>query len=61
VNIAGDALVHLLTEATGDATKVLLDTLLRSPNDHIYDGVHELLFTHSLHSNIVSSDGPNKS
>lgn len=60
VNIAGDALVHLFTEATGDATKVLLNTLLRSPDDHFNQGIHELLFIHSLHSDIVSTDSSHK-
>lgn len=61
VHVAGDALVHLLTEPTGNAPKVLLYTLLISPDNHLDDVVHELLLGHrSLHPDVVTADGSEK-
>ena len=58
VHIAGDALVHLFAETTGDAPEVLLDTLLISPNNHLDDVVHEFLLSHSsLHPDEIPTDG----
>ena len=61
VHIAGDALVHLLAEPAGDAPKVLLDTLLISPDNHLDDVVHEVLLGHRLHRDVVPTDGSEES
>lgn len=60
VNHAGDPLVHLLTESTGDPTEVLLHTLLGSPDNHLNDSIHGCLLIHSLEGDVIPSDSTEK-
>jgi len=61
VNIASNALVHLLTESAGYSSKVLLDSLLRNSNNQFHNHLHKLCFIlNSLDSHNLSSHGLNK-